>query len=143
MIRGYFDLTRGMLRPFVDAALVFPALARRRVDVRLLINTGADRTVLSPGDALPIASLLGSLPPGPALRGVGGTTTTRRADVVITMATFSANLTLTIFSPSLGARSMPSVLGRDVLSHFALVVEERTDRVLLLTPDEADRVNWP
>lgn len=38
---------------------------------------------------------------------------------------------------------MPSILGRDVLSRFALVMEERTNRVLLLEPEEADRVNWP
>lgn len=37
---------------------------------------------------------------------------------------------------------MPSVLGRDILSRFALFMEERTQRVLLLEPDEADRVTW-
>ena len=33
---------------------------------------------------------------------------------------------------------IPSLLGRDVLSHFALFLEERTGRVLLLEPHEAD-----
>ena len=32
---------------------------------------------------------------------------------------------------------IPSLLGRDVLSHFALFLEERTGRVLLLEPHEA------
>jgi len=33
---------------------------------------------------------------------------------------------------------IPSLLGRDILSHFALFVEERTNRVLLLEAHEAD-----
>ena len=33
---------------------------------------------------------------------------------------------------------IPFLLGRDVLSHFALFLEERTNRVLLLEAYEAD-----
>lgn len=111
--------------------------------MKLLIDTGADRTVLSPRSALSIGNILAAFPPGLSLRGVGGVTTTRSADVEFIMGTFSAALTLTIFSPTVGALSMPSVLGRDILSRFALVMEERTDRVLLLEPAEADLINWP
>lgn len=142
MIRGYFNQARGMRRPFVDATFVFPAYPGHRLDVRLLIDTGADRTVLSPRDALAIEPLLAAFPPGPILRGVGGITATRNADVEITMGTYTSTLALTIFAPAVGAFSMPSVLGRDILSRFALFMEERTQRVLLLEPDEADRVTW-
>ena len=38
---------------------------------------------------------------------------------------------------------IPSLLGRDILGRFALFLEERTDRVLLLTPEEADQLNLP
>jgi len=36
---------------------------------------------------------------------------------------------------------MPSLLGRDVLAHFALFFEQRTGRVLLLEPAEADALD--
>ena len=40
---------------------------------------------------------------------------------------------------------LPSLLGLDILSHFALFVEDRTNRVLLLEPAEADAlpIPWP
>lgn len=39
--------------------------------------------------------------------------------------------------------SIPSLLGRDVLARFALFFEERTGRVLLLEPSEADALELP
>ena len=38
---------------------------------------------------------------------------------------------------------IPSLLGRDLLSYFALFIEERSHRVLLREPDEADAVVLP
>ncbi|MCI0438462.1 MAG: hypothetical protein L0177_04955 [Chloroflexi bacterium] len=38
-------------------------------------------------------------------------------------------------------RELPPILGRDILSRFALFLEERTDRVFLLEPHEADVLN--
>ena len=44
-----------------------------------------------------------------------------------------------ILEPPPDARlAIPSLLGRDILSNFALFIEERTDKVLLLEPAEAD-----
>lgn len=40
-------------------------------------------------------------------------------------------------------RFIPSLLGRDILSRFALFYEERRSVVLLLEPDEADAINLP
>lgn len=47
MIRGY--LTTGTTRrPFVSARLQFPKLGNQLHPVELLVDTGADRTLLSP-----------------------------------------------------------------------------------------------
>lgn len=61
---------------------------------------------------------------------------------------FSQNLMLRILAPRSRAQQtalahIPSLLGRDLLSHFALLFEERTDRVLLLEPREADGLRLP
>lgn len=40
-------------------------------------------------------------------------------------------------------RELPPLLGRDILSRFALFLEERTNRVFLLEPHEADALDFP
>jgi hypothetical protein len=54
--------------------------------------------------------------------------------------------TLTILDPPPAPQpllAIPSLLGRDVISCFALIVDQRTQRVLLLEPEEADALNLP
>ena len=67
--------------------------------------------------------------------GVGGQAATRTIEAVLTIDSFSTPLTLAIVETS---RPIPSPLGRDVISLFALFMEERTGRVLLLEPAEAE-----
>jgi predicted aspartyl protease len=145
MIRGYYLTTRGRRRPFVDATLEFPTLGRR-FGVQLLVDTGADRTVLAPLDAARLGVDLAALPEGAPSTGVGGRVPTRAIQARIILGTFSTLLAVTVLGSPPGAgrlHRIPSLLGRDVLSRFALFVEERTSRVLLLTPDEADALPLP
>ncbi len=76
MIRGRFSSARAGRRPFVVASVQFPTSGNRWLDVRLLVDTGADSTVLGPRDALRLRAELGidlsALPQGRTLRGVGG-----------------------------------------------------------------------
>jgi hypothetical protein len=67
---------------------------------------------------------------------------------VITLGQLSFNLDLRILAPQTLAQQralarIPSLLGRDIIARFALVLEERTSRVLLLDPAEADALNLP
>src|SRR5919202_16117 len=96
MIRGYLSSIASRQRPFVGALFQFPTLGNRQLTVELLIDTGSDRTVLAPLDAMRLGIDVGRL---------------------------------------------PSVLGRDVLSNFALFFEVRTQRVLLLEPAEAAQIH--
>ena len=77
---------------------------------------------------------------GPSMRGVGGLVETRNVPATLSMGGLSLDLTLVVFVQTRDRQTMPSLLGRDVLSHFALFMEERTQRVLLLEPEEADRL---
>lgn len=145
MIRGYFATTGTRRRPFVHAVCAFPAL-RRPFEVPLLVDTGADRTVISPLDAHRLSRALGmqltTLAKGPPSTGIGGRMDTYIIDAVLTLGTFTTPLRLTILDPT-SSLPIPSLLGRDILSRFALFVEERTDRVLLLDPAEADALQLP
>jgi predicted aspartyl protease len=144
MIRGYFVSRGGRRRPFVDGNIEFPTLGRT-VKVGFLVDTGADRTILSPPDARRLTIDPSAFQEGVSSTGVGGTMPTRVANVYLSIGAFSTPLTLTILNPPAGTplSPIPSLLGRDVLSRFALFVEERTDRVLLLSPDEADALHLP
>lgn len=122
---------------------MFPSLGSRRLAVRLLIDRGADRTVLSPDDADRLGDTLATLPAGATMRGVGGRTETRVVTAILTIGSFSTSLALTVVAPQPQPLAMPSILGRDVLSRFALFLEERTGRVFLLEPQEADQIALP
>jgi hypothetical protein len=118
-----------------------------RMEVPLLVDTGADRTILSHFDAIRLMVEVGvdlaSLPLDEPIFGIGGKAENRVTEAVIEMGTLSTIFTLSILEPSLPLLPIPSVLGRDVLSRFALFMEERTSRVFLLEPQEADALNLP
>src|SRR6266508_2186449 len=121
MIRGYFFERGGVKRPFVNAVLDFPSLARS-LHVRMLVDTGADRTILAPLDTRRLGIDLTRMPQGQPSTGVGGRGETRTGEVILTLDSSSINLTLTILDPPSNASLLPipSLLGRDVLSRFAL-----------------------
>lgn len=147
MIRGYLAGAAGRRRPFVDAHLVFPTLGLAG-RVPLLIDTGADTTLLAPTNALRLGIPLTQLPPGPLSAGVGGTMPTVLAPAAITLGGLNFPLTLPILAPATTSQAqvlstIPSLLGRDILAYFALFFEQRTQRVLLLEPHEADSLPLP
>jgi predicted aspartyl protease len=141
MIHGY--LSTPERRPFVHGLLQFPSLDNRALAVEMLIDTGADRTVLGPVDALRLGIDLSTLPTGPLSTGIGGQTPTRCVEATLTLGTFSTALTLTMLAPTRQPLPLPSLLGRDVLAHMALFFDQRTARVLLLQPDEANQLQLP
>ena len=77
-------------------------------------------------------------------RRIGGQVArTRVVEAILTLETVALPLTLTILEPTAPLSPIPSLLGRDILARFALFLEERTSRVLLLEPAEADALNLP
>ena len=145
MIRGYFHSRGGIRRPFVSARFQFPSFDNQILETRLLVDTGADRTVLAPRDCKRLMrqfgldfSTLATTKPG---AGVGGRVKMRTLEAIMTIPPYSTPLTLTLLEPEPGNISpLPSLLGRDILSHFALFMEERTGQLLLLEPEEAREI---
>jgi len=146
MIRGFFRVDRGRRRPFVTARLAIPSQAISG-DVHFLVDSGADVTLLAPADVLFLRIDVGSLPQGTPTTGVGGTARTAYAEAAITLGHLTYDVPLRILLP--GRRQqralsrIPSLLGRDILSYFALFMEERSQRVMLLEPHEAASLRLP
>ena len=148
MIRGYFSTEATRRRPFVDAVFHFPGIDEA-FEVSALVDTGADRTILSPADALRLLLDLGvdyaALDEGHPSTGVGGRARTRVVDITFSIEEFSTPLQLIILEPPATGRipPIPSLLGRDIISRFGLFVDQRTQQVLLLEEDEVDALNLP
>ena len=118
------------------------------MEVRFLIDTGSGSTLIGDIDADRMFSYYsvdaGSLEEGIPSQGIGGIVPTREVQATLQLEDFSASLKIDILKPIPGQQpAVPSLLGRDVLSYFALIMEERTDRVLILEPDEADSLHIP
>ncbi len=147
MIRGLLSGSPGRLRPFVEVQIAIPSISIAG-KAQLLVDTGADSTLLGPLDALYLGIDTTRLSQGAPTIGVGGRTPTVSVEAVLTLGIHTFPISLRILAPQSrqqqqSLQSIPSLLGRDVLSHFALFLEERTNRVFLLDPDEADSLNLP
>ena len=147
MIRGYFGGPIGRLRPCVIAQLTLPALGLAGT-VHFLVDTGADSTLLAPRDAPTFGVDLDRLPQDTPSTGVGGRTPMVSTAARLVLETHTLTISLRILAPTGRyqqhlVRTIPSLLGRDILAHFALFVDQRTQRVLLLEPHEADALPLP
>ncbi len=142
MIRGrLIGAPAGVLRPFVLAHLVIPALAIAG-DVNFLVDTGADGTLLAAADADRLEIATSRLPKGTASRGVGGATPNGPYRSYDHAGPDRYQLELRILAPETarqrrGLAHIPSLLGRDILSRFVLFYDHIEGLVLLLEPDEA------
>ena len=147
MIPGYFQDENSILRPFVDLTLEFPVANNQALRISFLVDTGADRTLISPVDGARLRSELGvdilGLPFGSPIGGIGGQTETRMIDATLDIGEQPISTTLSLVEPPPGHfPTMPSLLGRDIIYQLALFMEYRTDRLLLLDESETQRVNF-
>jgi hypothetical protein len=99
-------------------------------------------TVLSPRDTETMQIDLHSLPRRVAT-GVGGAAEMSLTSAIVTLDDNSIEVLLSVLLPTQpeqhsNLQAVPSLLGRDVLAHFGLYIEERRDLVLLFEPREAD-----
>ena len=149
MISGYFRLDdNGVMRPYIDLDVDFHAPLNTRIRISFIVDTGADRTLLSANVARELERQFGfdnrSLARGNPVGGLGGTVDTRSIGATLSQGSFWITMPVHIIDAVPGPNSAPSLLGRDMLDDFALFMERRSDRVLLLDTGEADDfVNLP
>lgn len=146
MIRGYFTGPLGRKRPYIEAPVTIRETGTRR-DVAFLIDTGADRGLLSAQDATALGLDTLTLPQSRS-RGVGGSAGTHNVSATLRLGLRTFLVVFRVLAGSDAAQqrapsAVPSLLGRDVLAHFGLYIEERRDLVLLLEPAEADALAFP
>jgi predicted aspartyl protease len=141
MIRGYFRAFVGGRRPYVAARLSVAGIERT---IHWLVDTGADMTVLSPGDTETMQLDLRSLPRRTAA-GVGGAAETALLPATVSLDDSPIDILLSVLLPTdpeqySSLQAVPSLLGRDVLAPFGLYIEERRGLVLLFEPEEIDEL---
>ena len=145
MKSGYFRHQGSTQRPYIDLTLEFPIANNRALEISFLVDTGADRTMLSPFEGARLRGDLGvdilDLPFGAPIGGIGGQIETRMIDANMEIGEQSISTTLSLVEPPPGSfPTMPSLLGRDILYRLALFMERKTDRLLLLDESETGRI---
>lgn len=149
MISGYFRHDdNGVMRPYIDLDVAFHTPLNARIRISFIVDTGADRTLLSANVARELERLfdfdIRSLELGNPVGGLGGIIDTRSIGVTLRQGSFWTAMPVSIIDAVPGPNSAPSLLGRDMLDDFALFMERRSERVLLLDAGEADDfVNLP
>ena len=130
MFRGYFASEGTRRVPYLTCNIGFPDEPRLGTSsVDLLVDTGAETTILARRVAENIGLDLATLPDGGTSTGIGGVTATRRVRAAVTVGDYSTTLWVRIQE---SRHTVPSVLGRDFIRYFALFMEERTGRILFL-----------
>ena len=143
MIRGDFEIIDGSPTPCVLGIVNIPSIGVGEMTIWFIIDTGADRSLIGDSDANRMFRRFNVDPArlrrGPSSQGLGGVAEMRTAEATLRFDDSPIPVSIDILEPSPDIQfRVPSLLGRDVLSHFALFVEERTRKVLLLEPAEAD-----
>ena len=141
MILGSFD---GDGRPYIQGRLFFPRL-RLDAYVDFLVDTGADRTSLHPVDTLMMGVDYSRLRQPSDFSGIGGSAPYSSERGVLFFAdgrllraytTQIAILNLSVVKTAKDIPTIPSVLGRDILSNGWMRYDPRNQR-LEFTPKAA------
>jgi hypothetical protein len=144
IVGEWFLCPDGMVRPTLEGRA--DDVTGSDCEERFLVDPGADATVFAAGFAQRLGLPQAAHPAGVGLAGVGG----RQAYVLIrTTLTFRAEdgsparfqASFASFT-DLAAADM-SILGRDVLDHFDLIMSRRRDEVLLLATIHRYQVEPP
>lgn len=142
MIQGSFAGPPGRRRPQIVAHVAID-LTGKEEEVTFIVDTGADRSLLSVAAAEALGLDAQVLPAGRSL-GIGGAAATALAPAVLRLGTRRFRVTVRVLVAGTDVqRRLPSVLGGDMLAHFGLYIEERRDLVVLLEPEEADALALP
>ena len=148
LIHGRFGDSTG--RPYIEGRLVLPRL-RFEMDLSLLVDTGADATVLMPDDGIRAGLDYGQLSGAHSVIGVGNKIESFVEPAILLFSVpgqvlYGYDINLSIFPK--GHEATPSLLGRDVLACWKMMsspVENRlffevvtADYVMDLTEDGSD-----
>ena len=142
MIQGYTGNYERHPWPMLVAGVSIPGLARSGI-LHFLIDTGANETAISPKDATRLGIGASELTVTDSRTGLGGKMAVARVEAEVRLDHLVIPAPLWIVAPSGRQRpvvfGIPSVIGRDILSLFTLVLEDRSGMVVLL--EEGER--WP
>ena len=146
ILRGSFQKSSG--RPFLEGTLFIPRL---HVGFRMpfLVDTGADKTTLSPHDGLRIGvnydALLGYALP---TRGIGGFSETyvEKAVIIFDESDDTGcmyHIDLDILKPQAHLAGIPSLLGRDILNHWHIRYSHPTNTLSFQVEDADQMITLP
>lgn len=123
------DPDRGTMR-FGSGAPIVAAVAINGVGLRLMVDTGADRTVISPA----AAARSGLETEGRQVRVLGVTGSTMAGELLVQqMEVAGARVgPLRVLVLDTPAESLDGLLGRDVLDYFTLTVDGTAGRATLI-----------
>ena len=131
MLRGRFGDTTG--RPYIEGRLIIPRL-NIKSDMSFLVDTGADRSLLMPGDGRRLAidyAELGEATSGSI--GIGGRTTNFEEQALLIFSerhavyTYQIELAISRFNNRI--LRLPSLLGRDIIDRWRMVYSPSQDRL--------------
>ncbi len=141
MIAGYFKAEIGLYRrPYIDVTVTSPDAGDPSIDLPFVIDTGADRTLVSPFDGQRLCRRLGvdmqSLPRGNPVGGIGGAVQTKVVRTTLVIGSYMTTMDVPIIDSPPSPYDMPSLIGRDIIYDFALFMEHNADRLHLLRTAE-------
>jgi hypothetical protein len=138
MLRGRFGNTTGA--PYLEGHVSFPRFGARGL-VSFLIDTGADGTVMMPADTKKLGVNFGSLRNPTTSEGIGGAANGFNEQAVLSFSdnhyVYAYLITIEISSPTKNNHRFPSLLGRDLLDQWRLVLDP-SRKIINLTPRKWD-----
>lgn len=143
MLEGRFG--GAFAAPYIQANVSLPRLGLRGF-LWFLIDTGADVTVLMPTDSLRIGVNFGLLTNLTVSQGIGGMARGYRETAALSFSdrryTYSYVLKMELAAPLAHNTQLPSLLGRDILAQWRVIVDrpENEIRCLPKTWDICSRI---
>ena len=139
MLLGRFGDTTGC--PYIEGRLILPRL-KTGGDISFLVDTGADQTLIHPLDGLRLSIDYPKLSDTSESVGVGGIAQNFVEPALVVFSEpgrmlYVYTVVVAIAPPSPDIMNLPSLLGRDILNQWRMVVEPHRD-ILTFTVRTAD-----